>query len=190
VKDKKKRDFFPKKELQEQLDQLQSRGQQLYYEKEIPLTPQDIKSIKLLFGKVAAFFIVLSIPLAIVIYLFQKEVGVIVVCGAILLSFVIVIIRAAIALGAKLRIGKKTMARGIITDRYTKEEFGEKDEDGKRQVRVVNYLLVGNLELKIDKLIYKEYKIGEAVELHFILNNKNEPYFLSHHKLKTAGLKP
>ncbi len=185
----KKRDFFPKKELKEQLDQLQSSGQRLHYEKEIPLTAQDINFIKQLFGKVAIVFILLSIPVVIVLYFFQKEVGVIVVCGAILLSFALVIIRAAIALGTKLRVGKKTLARGIIIDRYTKKEFGEKDEDGKRAVRVVNYLIVGDREFWVDNLIYKTYKIGDAIELHFMVNNKNQPYFLHHQKLKEAGLR-
>ncbi len=186
---KKKRDFFPKKELQEQLDQIQRSGQRLHYEKEIPLTPQDIQSIKSLFFKLVAVFLTLSIPLVIVIYFFHYEIGVIVVCGAILLSFALVIFRAAIALGTKLRIGKKTLARGIITDRYTKEEYGEKDEDGKRAVRVVNYLIVGDREFRVDNLIYKTYKIGDAVELHFLVNNKNQPYFLHHQKLKEAGLR-
>lgn len=184
----KKRDFFPKKEIEEQLEQLQSSGHRLHYEKEIPLTPQDITLIKRLFGKVATFFIVLSIPLMIVIFLFQ-EVGVIVVCAAILLSFASVIARAAILLRAKLRIGTKTLARGIIVDRYTKKEFGEKDEDGKRSVIVRNYLLVGDREFMVNNLIYKEYKTGEAIELHFMINHKNQPYFLHHHKLKTASLR-
>jgi hypothetical protein len=186
---KKKRDFFPKKELQDQLDQLQLSGQRLHYEKEIPLTPQDIQSIKRLFRKVAAFFIVLSIPLVIVIYLFQREVGVIVVCGAILLSFLLVIIRAAIVLGTKLKVGKKTLARGIVTDRYTRKEYGERDEDGKRSEQVVNYLVVGDHEFRVDNSIYKVYKIGDAIELHFMVNNKNQPYFLYHQKLKVAGLR-
>jgi len=189
VINEKKRYFFPKKEVQEQLDQLQSSGQRLHYEKEIPLTPQDIKLIKRLFGKIAIVFILLSIPVVIVLYSFQKEAGVIVVCGAILLSFALVIIRAAIALGTKLRIGNKTLARGIITDRYTKKEFGEKDEDGKRSVRVVNYLKVGDRDFKVDHVIYKTYKVGDAIELHFMLNNKNQPYFLHHQKLKEAGLR-
>lgn len=148
----KKRDFFPKKELQQQLDQLQSSGQRLHYEKEHPLTPQDISFIKRLFVKITIVFILLSVPVVIVLYSFQKEVGVIVVCGATLLSFALVIIRAAIALGTKLRVGKKTLARGIVTDRYTKKEFGERDEDGKRAVRVVNYLMVGDREFRVDNL--------------------------------------
>jgi len=188
VINEKKRDFFPKKEIQQQLDQLQSSGQRLHYEKEIPLTPRDISTIKSLFFKVVAVFMVLSIPLVVVIYLFHFDAGVILVCGAILLSFVLVIIRAAIALGTKLRVGKKTLARGIITDRYTKKEYGEKDEDGKRSVRVVNYLVVGDREFRVDNVIYKAYKIGDAVELHFMVNNKNQPYFLHHQKLKEAGL--
>ncbi len=176
--------------MQEQLDQLQSSGQQLHYEKEIPLTPRDVKFIKHLIGKIVGVFTLLSIPVVIVLFLFQEEIGVIVVCGAILLSFAIVVVRAAVSMGAKLRTGKKTLARGIVTDRYTKEEFGEKDEDGKRSVKVINYLVVGDRELRVDKLIYKEYKIGDALELHFMVNSKNEPYFLQHQKLKAASLHP
>ena len=188
--DQKKRDFFPKKEVQQQLDDLWNSGQDLFYEKQVPLTPQDIVLIKRLFFKITLFFIVLSIPVVLVIYNFRKEEVVLVVGGAIVLFFIFAIVKAANQLGSNLRVGTKTMVRGIITDRFTKEEYGAADEDGKRSVMIRNYLQVGNREFKVNNLMYRDYKIGEAIEFHFIISQQNKPYFLHHVKLKEAGLRP
>ena len=186
----KKRDFFPKKEVQQQLDDLKKQGHALHYEKDVPLTPQDISLIKRLFFKATLFFILSTIPFVGAVYFFPKEEVVVLISGAMLLFFIVSIARAAIQVGSNLRAGTKTQVRGIITDRYTKKEFGMADEDGKRSETVVNYLQIGTREFKVDKLIYKKYRIADAIELHFIVSKRNKPYFLHHSKLKDAGLRP
>ena len=186
----KKRDFFPKKEVQQQLDDLKEQGHALHYEKDVPLTPQDISVIKHLFFKVTLFFIILSLPFVGAVYFFPEEDTVLVICVVMLLFSIFVIIRAAYQLGLNLRAGTKTQVRGIITDRYTKKEFGIADEDGKRSETVVNYLQIGTREFKVDGLIYKKYRIADAIELCFIVSPRNKPYFLHHSKLKNASLRP
>ena len=187
---RKKRDFFPKKEVQQQLDDLKKQGQALHYEKDVPLTPQDISEIKRSFFKTALPFIIRTIPFAVAIYFFPKEEIVLLISGALLLFFIVSITRAAIQAGINLRAGTKTQVRGIITDRYTRKEFGMADEDGKRPETIVNYLQIGTREIKVDKLIYKKYRIADAIELRFIVSHRNEPYFLYHSKLENASLPP
>ncbi|MEK6782896.1 MAG: hypothetical protein AABY93_14450 [Bacteroidota bacterium] len=185
----KKRDFIPKKEVKKQLDDLAEQGLSLHYEKDVPLTPQDISLIKRLFLRVTLFFIILSIPFVVVVYFFPEKEIVLVINCAMLLFFIFAITRAAFQVGSNLRAGNKTLVKGIITDRFTKKEFGIADEDGKRSETVVNYLQIGTREFKVDRLIYKKYRIGDAIELHFIVSQRNKPYFLHHCKLKEAGLR-
>ncbi len=186
---RKKRDFFPKKEVQQQLDDLTKQGQALHYEKDVPLTPQDISLIKRLFFKVTLFFIISTIPFVVAVYFFPKEEVVVLISGAMLLFFMVSVTRAAFQVGSNLREGTKTQVRGIITDRYTRKEFGMADEDGKRSETVVNYLQIGTHEFKVDGLIYKKYRIGDAIELCFIVSQRNKPYFLHHSKLKDPSLR-
>lgn len=185
----KKRDFFPKKEVKQQLDDLLKDKQPLHYEKDVPLTPQDITLIKQLFIKITLLLSVLSLPLVGVIYLFQEEEMVWVICGAFLFLFLVIIIRASYQVGSNLRSGKKTMVRGIVTDRFTKKEYRARDEDGQRSEKIVNYLQVGTREFAVNQLIYKSYKTGDAIELHFIVAHQNKPYFIHHSKLKDVGLR-
>ena len=128
------------------MDDLKEQGHALHYEKDVPLTPQDISLIKRLFFKVTLFFIILSLPFVGAVYFFPEEDTVLVICVVMLLFSIFAIIRAAYQLGLNLRAGTKTQVRGIITDRYTKKEFGIADEDGKRSETVVNYLRIGTRE--------------------------------------------
>lgn len=171
------------------MDDLLKDKQPLHYEKDVPLTPQDITLIKQLFIKITLLLSVLSLPLVGVIYLFQEEEMVWVICGAFLFLFLVIIIRASYQVGSNLRSGKKTMVRGIVTDRFTKKEYRARDEDGQRSEKIVNYLQVGTREFAVNQLIYKSYKTGDAIELHFIVAHQNKPYFIHHSKLKDVGLR-
>lgn len=187
--DQKKRDFFPTKEVKQQLEDLQSSGQPLHYEVDVPLTPQDRTLIKGLFFKIALFCIALAIPFAGVLYFFRSEEMVLLICGVALLSFIYIIAKAGYQLGSNLKAGKKTVVRGIITDRFTRKEYGAADEDGKREEKIVSYFQVGAREFRVDRGIYGDHKIGEAVELHYITSTGGKPYFIHHHRLESAGLK-
>jgi len=185
---KRRRDFHPKKELKRQLEELQANGQPLHYEKDLPLTEQDRELIRRLFFQITLLCIAFSIPFACAIYFFQKEEMVWLICGVALCFFTYVIARAGYQLGSNLKAGKKTIVRGIITDRFTKKEYGPSDEDGKREEKMVSYFQVGTREFQVDSVVYKNHKIGEAIELHYIVNRDGKPYFLQHRHLQTAGL--
>jgi len=190
MRDQKKRDRTPPKEVRQQLDGLLESGQSLHYEQDVALSPQDIGFIKSMFLKVVLFCLVASSILGLVIYLFQEEDTVWVVGGVLLLFQVFLLVRASLQLFANLRSGKKTIVRGIITDRYTKKLFGPEDEDGRRDEKTLHYLQVGTREFEVSSSIYKSHKIGKAIELQYILSYKGKPYFLHHRTLKDAGVVP
>lgn len=184
----KKRDFFPTKALKQQLDDLQASGLPLHYEKDVPLTPEDRAMIRGLFFKVALFCIIFSIPFVGALYFFRSEEMVLLICGVALVCFAYVIARAGYQLGSNLKAGKKVVVRGIITDRFTRKEYGPADEDGKRPEKMVSYFQVGSREFQVDRAIYSDHKIGEAIELHYIAAAGGKPYFFFHKRLESAGL--
>lgn len=186
--EKKKRNFFPKKEIVKQLDILQQHGMPLHYEKDVPLSANDIAHIKKLFQKVLYTFLLLSISVIIVLLNFYKEEIVMIIGVGLLLFFAYAIIRGAYQVYTNLRIGKKTVIRGIITDRFIKKEYSDRDEDGKRTAIDRHYLKIGDYEMTVNPTIYAQHKTGEAIELQVIYNLTNKPYFLVHEKLSDAGL--
>ena len=188
MENQKKRDWLPKKEVKKQLDDLQDHGQPLHYEQDTPLTPQDVRLIKRLFLKITLLCLAFSLPFAVAIYFFQDEGTVLVVCGVLLICLGYAVVKAAYQLASNLRAGKKTIVRGIITDRFTKKHFGPMDEDGKRDERTLNYLQIGSREFRVSQDIYANYKIGQAVELHYILASQGKPFFIQHRRLKGAGV--
>jgi hypothetical protein len=184
----KRRDFHPTKALKQQLQDLQTNGRPLHYEQDVPLTQKDRAMIRSLFFKITLFCIALSIPFAGVLYFFRSEETVMVICGVALVCFVYVIGRAGYQLGSNLKTGKKVVVRGIITDRFTRKEYGPADEDGKRPEKMVSYFQVGSREFRVDRGIYADHKVGEAIELHYIASLQGKPYFLFHKRLEGAGL--
>lgn len=190
MRDQKKRDRTPPKEVKEQLEKLQESGQALHYEQDVPLSSEDTRFIKSMFLKVVLLCLVVSTITGLVIYFFQEEDTVWVIGGVLLLLQVILLVRAVLQLFANLHSGKKTIVRGIITDRYTKKHFGPEDEDGHRDEKTLHYLQVGTREFEVNSTIYKSHKVGKAIELQYILSYKGKPFFLNHRTLKDAGIKP
>lgn len=184
----KKRDFHPRKELKQQLESLQERGQTLHYEQDVPLTAEDISLIRRLFFKITLFCLALCVPFALAIYFFQNEEMIWIIGGVAILCFLFVVGRAGYQLASNLRAGKKTIVRGIITDRFSRKEYSAADEDGKREEKMVCYFKVGTREFRVDRMIYGDHKVGEAIELHYIVNQSGKPYFLHHLHLPDAGL--
>ena len=113
---------------------------------------------------------------------------VLLICGAVLLCFGFIVVKAAYQLGLNLRAGKKTIVRGIITDRFKKKHYGAADEDGKRSEKMLSYLQIGTREFQVDTVTYEKHKTGEAVELEYIVSLKGKPFILRNRKLKGAGI--
>lgn len=183
-----KRDFLPKKEVRQQIDNLEASGQPLHHEQDVALTPEDSASIKRMFFKVFFSCLLLILPFALGIYFFPTEEIVLVFCAIIIAIFVYAILKAVYQLISNLRTGRKTIIRGIITDRFTRKHYGAEDEDGDRDEKIVHYLKVGNREFVVDKKIYGNHKTGEAIEMEYILSFHGKPFFLHNRKLKGAGL--
>ena len=185
---KKKRNFFPKKEVADRITDLQERNVPLNYEKEVPLTELDRANLKNLLAKVFLIFGVGAFVLAMILLNYYHVEMVAVGSGLLLIFCVVTLFRSSHQIITNLRYGKKTMIRGIITDRYIKKEWSEPDEDGKRSPIERNYLVVGNIEWRVNHLLYNLYRIGEAIEIHAIYNLNRKPYFLHHEKIEQAGM--
>jgi len=185
--DKKSRNYFPPKEVQEKIDSLLESGQALHYEQDIPLTVADVRLIRGMFLKVTLLCLGLSVPLVAVIY-FVNEETVWVICGVLLLCLGYILIRAAVQLFANLRTGKKTIVRGIITDRFTRKKFGPQDEDGHRDVKTVYFLQIGTREFPVSSQVYGSHKTGKAIELEYVKAFNGQPFILHHRKLPDAGM--
>jgi len=173
-----KRDYFPKKAVREKLDDLLKDGQQMILEQDIPLSPEDISRLKGIFLKATGAMALRCIPFALAIYFFPDNEVVLIFCGALVLAFVIGIIMAFVQLTSSLRAGKKTLVKGIITDRFKRVKYGERDEDGKRSEKLLSYLKIGTREIEVNKAIYEKHRAGEGIELHFILSRHGKSFFL------------
>lgn len=186
----KKRDFIPKKHIAQQLHDLEVAGMELSYAQQVPLSSSNIQLLKSTRTKVFAFLASLVFLLLSITYIFRSEEIVLVVGLALSLVFMSILLKTFLKISATLITGKKTMVRGIITDRFTRTDYSEeRDEDGKRSARKNLYLVIGNREFVVNPEIYSVYRIGDALELHFIESTKkSKAYFLEHHLLKGAGI--
>lgn len=186
----KKRDYIPKKHVVQQLQALDATGIQLSYEQHIPLSSSNVLFLKSIRLKVVAFLTPLTIVMLLITYSFRSEEFVLIFGLILSMAVLYNLVKAFLKIRRVLNVGEKTMVRGIITDRFTRKDYSdERDEDGKRSSRKNFYLVIGGRDFIVNPEIYTDYRIGEAIELHFIESTKkNKPYILEHHKLEKAGL--
>lgn len=186
----KKRDYIPKKHVADQLQALDATGIQLFYEQHVPLSSSNILFLKSLRLKVVAFLTPLTIVMLLITYSFRSEEFVLIFGLILSMAVLYNLVKAFLKIRQVLNVGEKTMVRGIITDRFTRKDYSdERDEDGKRSSRKNFYLVIGGRDFIVNPEIYAAYRMGEAIELHFIESTKkNKPYLLEHHKLEKAGI--
>jgi hypothetical protein len=187
---KKRRNYFAKKNIVEQLHKLEEAGTALAYRKSLPLSTLNIQQLKSTRTKITLLLLLLVSVMVVAMTIFRAYEVALLVGGALCLLWLGTLSVVYLRIKKVLRAATKTVIRGIITDRFTREEFyGEKNEDGKRDTRIHEYLKIGDWEIRVTKEIYAAYRIGEAVELHLVeLGEKARPYVLEDRKLADAGL--
>lgn len=188
--ERKKRSFFPKKHIQEQLLAFESAQVDLAYEQAVALSAGNRSHVKSIQRKLLLALLLLILISLCVWYFFQPQETTLLVCLLILVALSSLLLKAVAKIQAVLQANKKTVIRGVITDRFTRKEYSkERDDDGKRSARVNQYLVIGKREFRVNNEIYATYRTGQAVEVHFIDSpKKSRHYFLEHHLLKEAGL--
>lgn len=162
------------------IDELRKQNQSLHYEREVPLTEQDITS--LIMYKLAAVVVIGIAGLLTGLLISQfNEIPVAlkpVVAGAVAMLFIVLAWWMNSKANKMIAEEKKTVVRGIITEKNTTSE-GRRD-------KTVHWLHVGDQRIKVNMFTYGKYSVGNAVEFHLFERFGN--LILHHEKLEGSGL--
>ncbi len=165
----------------QRISELQVQGVDLYYERKATLTPENIKKVRSTIGKLPAIFLVIALVGCIIIYL--NDMSIIAISIFVIALF---FISYGFYLPAKRFIniitnGTKTILRGIIVHRH--ERYPNDDSDSLKQY----FFSIGEREIQVDLSIYQEYKLGDAIELHYVsIGHNASPFILNHWLLQHA----
>lgn len=158
------------KEIRNKIDQLKNEGQDLKYEQEIALTPQDFEILRQkrlihIIIMTVALLLIGSIAILSIHFLVELQYKILIeVAVAVLL---VVLFWYAIRINLKknneaVQKGTKTVVRGIVTDKRI-----EGDETD-------NYVLeIENLAIDVKKDVYSTYQVGDGIEIHILKNYYN-----------------
>lgn len=137
------------------------------------------------------FPIVLAELIGIIVFFFlvmmdKLLIGVLVIGLVFVISAVMIL--SSLQFASFMSQKKKTILKGLITDRYQK--LGGPSgmfNAGSNSVRhaTYNYFAFGDYHVRVNNAFYRHYKIGDAVELHFIESQEHSavPLPLHHARL-------
>jgi hypothetical protein len=161
------------------IDELRKQNQSLHYEKEVALTSQDIASLNVY--RVGAFIVVVIAGLVVGLLVSQfKEIVAEwkpIVTGLTLIAFIALGWWLNSKASKMIAQGKKSVVRGIITEKKTTEDHREK---------TTHWLYIGDQQIKVNMFTYGKYRVGNAAEFHLFEGFGN--LILHHEKLEGSGL--
>jgi hypothetical protein len=172
------------KQIKAKIEQLKSEGQELSYEQEVDLTPDDFVFLKkqrviniaiILVG----FLILGSIALLSIHFLVEIAGKILIEIGAALLLifiFVLMIRGTTKKVNEVIRKGKKSVVRGFVTDKRI-----EGDETD------TYVLVIDNLALDVKEKVYSKYQVGDGIEVHVLKNYYSK--ILHEEKIESMSVK-
>ncbi|MBL7873975.1 MAG: hypothetical protein JNM78_20350 [Cyclobacteriaceae bacterium] len=158
------------KEIRTKIDQLKSKGQDLALEHEADFNEQDLKELYsrkrlLIFSYIGGTLLVSAILIITIQFIktienkiFWQSIVLVVVMGGLSWLF----FRDIQKLEYHIRTGKKTIVRGIITNKRI-----EGDETN------TYFLEIDSLSVYVKKKIYDKYKVGDGIEIHIFKPRHN-----------------
>jgi hypothetical protein len=169
--------------VQEKIKAYRNAGHALVHEQDVPLTDQEAAKIRttqdrMTFGLMLMIIAILTGVACLLIFVVEINTylaltGFVILSGA----WIYYSLRERLKMRSKIKGGSKTIIRGIITKKY---------EDNDSDETTSYYFVVDKVEVNVKKAVYKQYQLGDAVEIHVF-----KPYYwyvLYQTRLEGAGL--